>query len=211
MDLTSLLTFVLVALLLVMSPGPGSLLIAKTVPKSGVSAGFAIIIGFLAALLIHGSLSIFGLSLILLQSPNAFLFMKVVGAMYLCWVGVKSLLSVWWPGSRMSSFTVTPQKASVTLRGAFIEGFLTNMLNPKVSIFYLAAFPQFLSINDSIFRAYLLVLSHAMISVSWFTMLVIIVHKLKELTVDGWFSQGIQSAIGITFIGFSVKLAILSP
>ncbi|ROS00180.1 threonine/homoserine/homoserine lactone efflux protein [Sinobacterium caligoides] len=211
MDLTSLLTFVLVALLLVISPGPSSLLIAKTVPKSGVSAGFAIVVGFLVALIIHGSLSIFGLSLILLQSPNAFLLMKVLGAMYLCWVGVKSLLSVWWSGSRVSSLAAAPQKASVTLRGAFIEGFLTNMLNPKVSMFYLAAFPQFLSINDSVYRAYLLVLSHAIISVFWFTALVIVVHKLKELAVDGWFSRGIQSAIGITFIGFAVKLVLFSP
>src|SRR3546814_648954 len=74
-----------------MSPGPNCVLIAKTVPTSGRAAGFANVAGFVAGFYLHGSLSIFGISLILLRSAEAFFVVKMLGAAYLCWIGIKAL------------------------------------------------------------------------------------------------------------------------
>src|SRR3546814_4392094 len=82
-------------LLLVMSPGPNGVLIAKTVPTSGRAAGFANVAGFVAGFYLHGSLSIFGISLILLRSAEAFFVVKMLGAAYLCWIGIKALRDAW--------------------------------------------------------------------------------------------------------------------
>src|SRR6188768_4590167 len=83
------------AALLIMSPGPNGVLIAKTVPTSGKAAGFANIGGFALAFLIHGAFAIFGLSVLLLQSANLFLAVKLIGAAYLIWIGLKALLDAW--------------------------------------------------------------------------------------------------------------------
>lgn len=93
---SEVVTFVFVASLLVMSPGPNGVLIAKTVPTSGRSAGFANVAGFVTAFYIHGALSILGVSIILVQSALAFTIVKYLGAAYLCWIGIKALYSVYW-------------------------------------------------------------------------------------------------------------------
>lgn len=91
MDIHNIVTFIAVATLLVISPGPNGFLIAKTVPLSGQKAGFANVAGFVAAFYLHGTLSIFGISILLVQSAVAFAVFKMLGAAYLIWIGVKAI------------------------------------------------------------------------------------------------------------------------
>lgn len=211
MDLINLLAFVVVVALLVISPGPNGLLIAKTVPVSGRVAGFANMWGFVAAFYVHGTLSVFGISVLLVQSAQAFFIFKILGAMYLCWIGVKSLLAAWKAQTVVVSADVKTRAEAVNLKGAFAEGFLTNMLNPKVSMFYLAAFPQFLSMDASASQAYLLVSAHAFINLIWFSCMVMLLSRLKGLAANPTFSRWLKSVTGVVFIGFGAKLAYLKP
>ena len=139
MTLPDILAFTFVAALLVMSPGPNGVLIAKTVPTSGRAAGFANVGGFVLAFYVHGALSVLGISLLLMQSALAFSILKYAGAAYLIWIGVRSLLSAFRNEAQPERSTPAPPQRSLTR--AFAEGFLTNAFNPKVSMFYLAAFP----------------------------------------------------------------------
>src|SRR5690606_30716985 len=144
------------------SPGPNGVLIARTVPTSGRPAGFANIAGFVVAFYVHGTLSILGISVLLMRSAELFTAVQLAGAAYLCWIGLKSLLDAW--RGVVGPVAVEPAKRARTLRRAFGEGFLTNGLNPKVSMFYLAAFPQFIHPGDgSVIDAYTLVTLHACI------------------------------------------------
>ncbi|GAA0370106.1 LysE family translocator [Bowmanella denitrificans] len=211
MDLINLLTFVVVVALLVISPGPNGLLIAKTVPVSGRAAGFANIGGFVAAFYVHGTLSVFGISVLLVQSAQAFFIFKVLGAMYLCWIGFKSLLSAWKAQSVIADAGVKPGAKAISHAGAFAEGFLTNVLNPKVSMFYLAAFPQFLSMDAPASQAYLLVSAHALINLIWFSCMVMLLSRLKGLAGRPQFTRWLKSVTGVVFIGFGAKLAYLKP
>ena len=86
MTLIEIMTFTFVAILLVVSPGPNGLLLAKTVPISGKNAGFANIAGFISAFYLHGALSILGISVILTSSAEAFFIVKVLGACYLIFI-----------------------------------------------------------------------------------------------------------------------------
>ena len=108
MDLVSVLTFIFVATLLVASPGPNGMLIAKTVPSSGRKAGFANIGGFVAAFYVHGTMSVFGISVLLVESSQAFFVFKLVGAAYLCWIGIRSLMAAW--GSKQAVSAVGAQE-----------------------------------------------------------------------------------------------------
>ncbi|GAA6170078.1 LysE family translocator [Sessilibacter corallicola] len=209
MDIDNILAFIAVTTLLVISPGPNGLLITKTVPILGRKAGFANIAGFVAAFYIHGTLSIFGISLLLIQSAQAFFIFKLVGAAYLILVGVKTLINNFKSEPVNQPSVVHDRKKTVSFYGSFIEGFLTNVLNPKVSMFYLAAFPQFISVDQSPVSAYLLVASHALVNVVWFSLMIVMLSKVKSISNTARFKKWLNSVTGVVFIGFGAKLALL--
>jgi len=146
--------------------------------------------------------------MVLLQSPWAFWIVKLVGAAYLCWIGINALIA----GIRGQTVLseVEPARNSRTLRTAFIEGFLTNSLNPKVSMFYLAAFPQFIeSGHNAVLYGFLLVALHAAINLIWFSCLVLLLDRMTAFARSGPIQRWIKGITGFVFIGFGVKLATL--
>ena len=194
------------ASLLVISPGPNGVLIAKTVPTSGKCAGFANVAGFVTAFYLHGALSILGISAILLASSQAFFIVKMLGAAYLCWIGIKALCDAY-HGSASAS-AVSAAKRTRSLGTAYIEGTLTNALNPKVSMFYLAAFPQFISTGDgAVGSAFILVSLHALINGLWFLAMVVLLARLTKVSQNSSFQRCLKGVTGIVFVGFGVKLA----
>lgn len=210
MDWTHLAGFAVVAALLVMSPGPNGMLIAKTVPTSGRMAGFANVAGFVAAFYLHGALAIFGISILIVQSSLAFFVVKMVGAIYLLWIGLKALHDAW-RGLDIKP-NVVPAKRKRTLAKAFVEGFFTNALNPKVSMFYLAAFPQFIPVGEgAVESAFALVILHSLINAIWFAFMVILFAQLARLARGGTFQRWLKTATGLVFVGFGLKLMTLRP
>lgn len=206
MSWSEIMTFTLVAALLVMSPGPNGVLIAKTVPTSGRSAGYANVAGFVSAFYLHGALSVLGISILLVQSATAFTIVKYLGAAYLCWIGIKALYASWQGVGQAQS--VAPAKRQRTLVKAFSEGFLTNALNPKVSMFYLAAFPQFITIGEtSAAASFLLVAIHSLLNAVWFGLMVLLLARLTKVARNDRFQRWLKAVTGAVFIGFGVKLA----
>ncbi|MEZ8880852.1 LysE family translocator [Vibrio lentus] len=208
MDLNHILTFVAVATLLVISPGPNGVLIAKTVSASGRTAGFANIWGFVVAFYVHGTLSIFGISILLVKSSQAFFIFKMLGAAYLVWIGLKAIKSAFHKIQTHPKITVENNKVT-SLRIAFTEGLITNVLNPKVSMFYLAAFPQFMPDTKSPISAYVLVTAHSMVNFIWFAIMVMVLSKVKNVTDSAKFKAWLNSITGLVFIAFGSKLALM--
>ncbi|MGD1877453.1 MAG: LysE family translocator [Kiloniellaceae bacterium] len=210
MELIHVLSFAAVAALLVMSPGPNGVLIAKTVPTSGRAAGFANVAGFVAAFYLHGSLSIFGISVILVRSAEAFFVVKMLGAAYLCWIGIKALREAWRGIDKVAA--VAPARRRRTIAKAFAEGFVTNALNPKVSMFYLAAFPQFIPLGEgAVPAAFLLVCVHALINAVWFSAIILLFARLMRAARSGRFQRWLKGVTGVVFVAFGAKLAALNP
>ncbi|WP_394165052.1 LysE family translocator [Neptunomonas phycophila] len=209
MDLHNIITFIAVATLLVISPGPNGFLIAKTVPMSGQKAGFANVGGFVAAFYVHGTLSIFGISILLVQSAVAFTLFKMLGAAYLIWIGIKAIRSA--INQKAITNIGLPQETQkkISIRNAFLEGFVTNALNPKVSMFYLAAFPQFITLESNAFSAYALVSAHSLVNLIWFSIMVLALSRVKSAANSAKFRKWLNSIIGVVFIGFGAKLALM--
>lgn len=210
MDWTQVLSFALVASLLVMSPGPNGILIAKTVPTSGRAAGIANVAGFITAFYLHGALSVLGISVILVQSAQAFMVVKFLGAAYLCWIGFKALRDAWRGVKTVTE--VNPAKRKRTLLVAYGEGLLTNALNPKVSLFYLAAFPQFIPVGEgAVTSAFMLICLHALINALWFAAMIMLLARLTRFAGSGRFQRVLKATTGAVFIAFGIKLAALRP
>ena len=210
MDLSTIVSFAVIAGLLVVSPGPNGVLIARTVPTSGKLAGFANVAGFMSAFYLHGALSFFGISVLLVQSAQLFLAVKLIGAAYLCWIGARALYDAW-RGAALQ-MNVAPARRARTLPVAYLEGFLTNALNPKVSMFYLAAFPQFLSAaHATAANTFLLVFIHSMLNLVWFTALILLFARASAFARSGAVQRWIKGATGMVFLGFGYKLAVFRP
>ena len=135
---------------------------------------------------------------------------KIAGAAYLCWVGFKALREAWRGVKTVAE--VAPAKRRRTLLVAYGEGFLTNALNPKVSIFYLAAFPQFIPVGEgAITSAFMLVCVHASINVIWFSTMIILLSRLSGMARNGSFQRALKAVTGSVFIVFGIKLALFRP
>lgn len=134
-----LLLFVASGLLLNITPGPDTLYIVSRSSTQGLRAGVAGALGIGAGTLIHITAAALGLSAILAASADAFTVVKLLGAAYLVYVGISLMRSSASPFEAATAASSLP----ATLRTVFVQGFLTNVLNPKVALFFLAFLPQF--------------------------------------------------------------------
>jgi threonine/homoserine/homoserine lactone efflux protein len=140
-----LLLFIVSGLLLNVTPGPDTLYIVGRSSTQGLRAGATAALGIGAGSLVHITAAALGLSAILAASAIAFTVLKWVGAAYLIYVGI-SLLRSSAPSSDQVAATGLPP---ATLGTIFFQGFLTNVLNPKVALFFLAFLPQFVDSDAS--------------------------------------------------------------
>ena len=131
--------FVVAGLLLNVSPGPDTLYIAGRSATQGMRAGVVAALGIAAGCFVHIAAAAIGLSALILASANAFLALKIAGAAYLLYVGATLLLTRTAPAREAPKLTPAP------LRTIFLQGCLTNALNPKVALFFLAFLPQFIA------------------------------------------------------------------
>lgn len=137
--------FVLSGLLLNITPGPDTLYIVGRSSTQGWRAGAVAALGIGAGTLVHICAAALGLSAILAASATAFTAVKLIGAAYLLYVGISLIRSA--GKARSTAVNVVPQSASI--RGIFLQGFFTNVLNPKVALFFLAFLPQFVGADTS--------------------------------------------------------------
>ncbi len=182
----SIFSFVTIALLLVISPGPNGALVFKTVSTMGTKIASANIIGLVLATFVHGTLSILGLSVVIKNIPTLFNFIKILGAVYLFYIGLKAIVSaskIHRQKDKNIARNITSDTSSKKVRSSLLEGFLTQILNPKVSIFYIAAFPQFIDFGNKnfIMHSFLLVSIHAFIIFTWFSLFVFLYEKIQLL------------------------------
>jgi threonine/homoserine/homoserine lactone efflux protein len=131
--------FVLSGLLLNITPGPDTLYIVGRSSTEGARAGAVAALGVGTGALVHICAAALGLSAILAASATAYTVVKFVGAAYLVYVGISLIRSK----STTRSSPVASAAPRSPLRGIFFQGFLTNVLNPKVALFFLAFLPQF--------------------------------------------------------------------
>ena len=136
-DLPQLSLFVAAGWLLNLTPGPDVLYIVNHALRGGVRPGMVAALGIVSGCFVHVVAAAVGVSALLATSATAFTVLKWVGAAYLVFMGVRLLRS------RPSPLAVAPALAAPSLWRIYQRGFLTNVLNPKVALFFLALLPQF--------------------------------------------------------------------
>jgi len=196
--------FVITAIILNITPGADTVYILTRSISQGQKAGIVSVLGIVSGAFIHVILAVFGLSIILAKSIVAFTIVKWIGALYLIYMGIQMLRST-------SSLDFNkPLKASKTsVLKIYRQGLFTNLLNPKVALFFLSLLPQFVEpshINDSL--PYL-ILGFTFITTGtiWCLFLAISSSKMSEIlrakpTISKWMSK----ISGSIFLGLGLQL-----
>lgn len=209
MSMDIILTFTVISILLVVSPGPNGVLILKTVPMHGKRNAMNNVLGIFTATYVHGVLSFFGLSAIILSSAEIFMVVKILGALYLLFLGIKALYSIIKKEEDIKEHMNTEIKKEKTrsYKLSFVEGFLTQLLNPKVSMFYLAAFPQLIDFKNAVFSDILALTSiHAFTMFIWFTFFILLLGKSASAFSSKKMKNMINGLTGTVFLYFSYKI-----
>jgi len=209
-ELPQLLLFIAAGWLLNLTPGPDVLCIVNHALRGGVRPGVAAALGIVSGCFVHVVAAAVGVSALLATSATAFTVLKWAGAAYLMWMGVKLLLAKG-GGSSIVPAGVSAEVAAVNLWRVYRQGFLTNVLNPKVALFFLAFVPQFIApgTEDKVTAFLLLGLLFNVNSLPI---------NFGYAWLAGWASRRVGTiqramhwmdrAAGLMFIGFGLKLAL---
>jgi threonine/homoserine/homoserine lactone efflux protein len=196
------LAYVAAAGLLAISPGLDTAMVLRASAVGGPRRGAAASSGICLGLAVWGAAAAFGLTALLKTSEMAFGILRWIGAAYLVLLGVKL---VWKAG------TSVPRNDGVqfTGGGAFRQGVLTNLLNPKVGIFYMSFLPQFIphEANVAVFSLVLAAV-HVVLTAAWFSLLVSLTVPLARSLSRPRVARTLDKFTGRIFLGFGLRLAI---
>jgi threonine/homoserine/homoserine lactone efflux protein len=206
-----LLAYIGVTLFLTMTPGADTMLTIRNVMTWGRESALPTIIGIMTGLFVHATMSALGVSLILAESARAFAIVKVLGAAYLVFLGMQSLYAAWKARGQAAENISDAEEppARVAWRKAFLSGFMSNVLNPKVAVFYLAILPQFISHGEKVLlKSWLLAGIHGVEGFLWLSMIAWSVARVRGAIMPPKARRIVQSVAGLSLIGFGVKLAV---
>src|SRR5688572_22658457 len=196
--------FIATAVVLVLTPGQDTFFILGRSLAGGRSAGIAAALGITVGSIGHTVLAALGLSALLATSPYAFMVVKFAGAAYLIYIGVRALLGpagVPGEGARDSAAGWWP---------AFRQGVITNLLNPKVALFFLALMPQFINATSTTKVAAFLVLglTFMALGVVWCVILAVAAASLRAMFLRRpSLASMLNKVAGTMFIGLGLRLA----
>lgn len=197
--------FALAAFMLNITPGNDMLYVITRSTSQGVNAGIVSSLGIMGGCMVHIVAAVVGLSAIIAQSAIAFNIIKYAGAAYLIYLGIRSLMS------KRKSFHISSQEQQLSYKKLFWQGVVTNVLNPKVALFFLAFLPQFIDMKSTDIHWQILFLG------TWFNVsgtLVNIAVSLLFGKIAKWLSNSPRFVLwqeritGAVLIALGIKVAL---
>lgn len=201
----TLISFALATCALAISPGPDNIYVLVQSITNGKSYGMATVCGLITGCIVHTTLLAFGVSAIIKANDDLFFGIKVLGALYLLYLAYK----VYKSDAQLDFDSETAPKKS--LKALFVQGFFMNVLNPKVTIFFLAFFPGFLFSKtlSSVLQFYILGGIFMLVSFIIFSAIALLAGQIKTYTLthknSGLFLKWLQIVV---FIGISVFILV---
>ncbi|WP_296312881.1 LysE family translocator [Winogradskyella sp. UBA3174] len=205
MNVDILIAFIGATSALAISPGPDNIYVLVQSITNGKSHGLATVCGLITGCIIHTTLLAFGVSALIKTNENLFLGIKVLGALYLIYLAYKVFKSD--DQLNLDSDSV-PKKS---LKGLFVQGFFMNVLNPKVTIFFLAFFPGFLFSETipRLYQFYILGAIFMLVSFVIFSIIALLAGQIKSYTLNhnksGLFLKWLQIVV---FLGIAIFILL---
>jgi threonine/homoserine/homoserine lactone efflux protein len=199
--------YLAVATLLIVTPGPDTALVTRNALLAGKHATSFTTFGIGAGSILWALASVFGIAVLLEQSLVAFTVFKFVGAAYLGYLGLRTLIASF-RGSKHA--TVTPPALQTRhLKGqtAFRQGFVSNLLNPKAGAIFATTLPQFIRPGDSVWRLVLMLLAYEVILLTWLHLYGYLVSRAGQSRFGTRVRTLLQGITGAVLIALGIRLA----
>lgn len=196
--------FLAFAIVLVLIPGPDFAVVTKNTLAAGRSRGRWAALGVTSSNLVQGTLAASGLSALIVRAQPLFQTIKWAGVVYLAVLGVQSIRSA--IRGRYLPFDDEPAATGAAF-GGWRQGFLSNITNPKVLIFYLAVLPQFLVPGASVGWLLAFAWSHAVLSLAYLFVLTTVLHQARAVLLRRKVRRTLDGTTGAVLLGFSARLA----
>jgi len=162
-------------------------------------------VGTATGLCVHATLAAVGLSAVVMRSAEAFMVVKLIGALYLIWLGITTFRS----GRRVPEATTAPARLPWAGHGGYLQGFLGNVLNPKAAAVYLTLVPQFLDPHGAVAgQVAVLAAAHAAVAVTWLTVWTFVVAAARHAISSRWFKAAINRVSGMVLVALGVRTAV---
>ena len=201
--LAEIAAFSIAALVITLTPGADMALVARRAVVDGWRIAARTSLGVVSGLVVHAAAAAIGVSAILAHSARAFTVLKLVGAAYLAFLGVLAFRNARRAGD--------PEQRGADLGHPFLQGFLNNVLNPKVAVFYVAFLPQFIRPGDPVaLLAAIMVAIHIAMGIVWLFVWAWLVARARGYFLRPRWRAAMERVTGTVFIGFGVRLATLS-
>ena len=193
--------FVPVAIVVTLTPGAGSAMIVRNALRGGSRAGVLTILGNSIGVVAWALLSVLGISALVAASEVAFVALKVTGAVVLVWMGVQSLRR-----ARAGAPAETPdQRPARPLR----DGVITSLANPKLAVFFVALFPQFVGDRASVLPTTMAMAALIVaFDLVWYTTLAVAVSRAKQAVVRTRVARWMERVTGAVLLGLGVRVAL---
>jgi threonine/homoserine/homoserine lactone efflux protein len=197
--------FLPIAALMTVTPGPGTAMIVRSALRGGVRTALATIAGNSAGVLAWAVLSALGVSALVAASELAFATLKVTGAAVLIYLGARSLLARRRGEPEPSQATTRSPSRHTALR----DGLATSLANPKLAVFFVALFPQFVAdgapvLPPALAMAGLIVL----LDLAWYSTLAVLVDRSRRAFVESGLMRRLERLMGVVLIGLGVRVAL---
>lgn len=202
--LDTLLTFMPVAALLSITPGAATALVVRNAARGGRRHAFLTTAGNSIGVLAWGCFAAVGIATLVATSAALFDAVKLAGAAVLILIGLRSLL-----GRSEAPGIVHPGAANASGRAAFREGLLTSVANPKLAVFFVALFPQFIPHGAAVLP-YALVMAAVIVCIDliWYSMLALLVARARRAFVEGGWGRRVERLTGAVLVGLGIRLAL---
>lgn len=201
--------FAIVAALLTILPGLDSALILRSALTQSRGHAYATALGIASGTFVWGAAAALGAAALLAASEVGFMILKIVGALYLVYLGVSMIVAT--IRRKKDEHVDAPARPMGSRWAAFGRGALTNLLNPKVGVFYIAIIPQFIPDGVApLAMGLLLALVHVVESIVWFTALIFAAHLARRWLQNPRVARWIDRVTGGVLIGFGALLVVES-
>ena len=201
--------FLAFAMVLIVIPGPDFAVVTKNTLVGGRRRGRWTALGVSSSNLVQGTAAAFGLSALIVKVQPLFEAIKWAGVAYLAYLGVQALRS-----ARRGEYAPLdgddpsgPAQNTAQNVAGWRQGFISNITNPKVLVFYLAVLPQFLTPGANLGWLLVLAWSHAVLSLAYLLVLVTGLHSARRLLMRRRVRRALDATTGAVLLGFGAKLA----
>lgn len=201
----SLLGFTLLAAVVAVTPGLDTILVLRQALRGGRRSAFAAASGIGLGALIWGIGAAAGVAALFVASQLAYTALRWAGVAFLCYLAFTYLRAAW----RGDGSATDLGGGTESPREAFVKGLLTDLLNPKMAVFYLTVLPLFLPVGyPPVVSGAILAGVHVVVAMTWFTVVILAAHQVRGFLTSRRGSRTIDGAAGVAMLGFGLALGL---